>query len=467
MCVSAQSADDPWSRNQDAHTGTSYHAGCDGASYKGVDHPSSVKSVDEHTQQAPRSNDAGDVLAAAWAGCAGLTDSEDDGVFLQSGKTIDRSLPSARTRCTSSRSASLIGRITVTRSLRENGIRIATAPGTNDAIYLHTHPRGKRIIHGHRLRSVKTFIVSTLLVGNGTSIEFESIERSDSGVDQFEVDGRRFLLKRPEKQRFRSKEQRRRSRRNADDAVRELDRIFRENVETGHERVALQNSEGMLVTYERNRALEPATGRSLSERRPSPAPMGGDNLASQKRHHAYDTAGDDPSARFLGWRCEAGVGVFHLLKRGTNRIRETWYLTRVLRSEPGGRRCEQEFVYSLPSRSPWLWSRRLLAMTSVRSSKTTRHGNRKRRSTKPITRNPVRALRFRTRCAPGLFGRAPRRRRNVLRSIWQWGWTGGYGLGVVIGVGNPSRAARTRNLGTLIRPRKSGTSNASPTSSPR
>ena len=27
--VSAQSADDPWSRNQDAHTGTSYHAGCD------------------------------------------------------------------------------------------------------------------------------------------------------------------------------------------------------------------------------------------------------------------------------------------------------------------------------------------------------------------------------------------------------------------------------------------------------
>jgi hypothetical protein len=87
------------------------------------------------------------------------------------------------------------------------------------------------------------------------------------------------LLKRPEKQRFRSKEQRRRSRRNADDAVRELDRIFRENVETGHERVALQNSEGMLVTYERNRAL----GRRLDEVYRNAGlrlPMGGDNFAS-------------------------------------------------------------------------------------------------------------------------------------------------------------------------------------------
>ena len=109
--------------------------------------------------------------------------------------------------------------------------------------------------------------------------KFESIERSGNGVDQFEVDGRRFSLKRPEKRRLRSKEQRRRGRRNADDAVRELDRIFRENVETGHERVALQNSDGMLVTYERNRAL----GRRLDEVYRNAGlllPMGGDNLAS-------------------------------------------------------------------------------------------------------------------------------------------------------------------------------------------
>ena len=155
-------------------------------------------------------------------------------------------------------------------------------PELYDAIYLHTHPRGKRIIPDSIPDYVhaETFkIVSTLLVGNGIPIEFESVERNESGVDQFEVDGRKFSLKRPEKQRLRSKEQRRRSRRNADDAVRELDRIFRENVETGHERVALQNSEGMLVTYERNRIL----GRRLDEvyrKAGLLLPMGGDNLAS-------------------------------------------------------------------------------------------------------------------------------------------------------------------------------------------
>jgi hypothetical protein len=63
-----------------------------------------------------------------------------------------------------------------------------------DAIYLHTHPRGKRIIPDSipdyvHAETFKT--VSTLLVGNGIPIEFESIERSGSGVDQFEVDGRR------------------------------------------------------------------------------------------------------------------------------------------------------------------------------------------------------------------------------------------------------------------------------------
>jgi hypothetical protein len=121
--------------------------------------------------------------------------------------------------------------------------------------------------------------VSTLLVGNGIAIEFESIERSGSDVDRLEVDGRRFSLKRPERRRLRTREHRRRSRHNADDAVRELDRIFRKNVEAGHERVALQNSEGMLVTYERNRIL----GRRLDEvyrKAGLLLPMGGGNLAS-------------------------------------------------------------------------------------------------------------------------------------------------------------------------------------------
>jgi hypothetical protein len=272
-------------------------------------------------------------LAAAWAGCAGLTatprahnidrvsrSNEAFFAFLQSpGKTIGEIrelLPGATID-----SVYLIDENTTNRELGEYieseasnypfeiFLRVTVSavnqrvyryivkgdwrsvkmgygslqhPELYDAIYLHTHPRGKRIIPNSVSDYVhaKTFkIASTLLVGNGTSIEFESIDRSDSGVDQFEVDGRRFLLKRPKKQRFRSKKQRRRSRRNADDAVRELDRIFRENVETGHERVALQNSEGMLVTYERNRAL----GRRLDEVYRNAGlrlPMGGDNFAS-------------------------------------------------------------------------------------------------------------------------------------------------------------------------------------------
>jgi hypothetical protein len=151
-----------------------------------------------------------------------------------------------------------------------------------DAIYLHTHPRGKRIIPDSipdyvHAETFKT--VSTLLIGDGIPIEFESIERSGDGVDQLEVDGRRISLKRPEKRRLRSKEQRRRSRHNTYDDARELDRIFRENVKTSYERVALQNSDGMLVTYERNRALD----RRLDEVYRDAGlllPVGGDTLAS-------------------------------------------------------------------------------------------------------------------------------------------------------------------------------------------
>jgi hypothetical protein len=155
-------------------------------------------------------------------------------------------------------------------------------PELYDAIYLHTHPRGKRIIPN----SIPDYIhagsfgfVSTLLVGNGIPIEFESIEGSESGVDWFEVDGQRFSLKRPEKQRSRSKEHLRRNRRDVDDAVRELDRVFKKNVAAGHERVALRNSEGMLVTYDRNRGLD----RRLNEvyrNADLPLPTGDDNLTS-------------------------------------------------------------------------------------------------------------------------------------------------------------------------------------------
>jgi hypothetical protein len=78
-------------------------------------------------------------------------------------------------------------------------------PELYDAIYLHTHPRGKRIIPDSVPDYVhaETFkIVSTLLIGNGISIEFESVEKSGNGVDQFEIDGRRFSLKRPRRSVF-------------------------------------------------------------------------------------------------------------------------------------------------------------------------------------------------------------------------------------------------------------------------
>jgi hypothetical protein len=66
-----------------------------------------------------------------------------------------------------------------------------------DAIYLHTHPRDKRVIPNSISDYIhaETFrIVSTLLVGNGTLIEFESIGQNKSGVDRFEVDGAGLVL---------------------------------------------------------------------------------------------------------------------------------------------------------------------------------------------------------------------------------------------------------------------------------
>ena len=155
-------------------------------------------------------------------------------------------------------------------------------PELYDAIYLHTHPRGKRVIPNSISDYIhaETFrIVSTLLVGDGIPIEFESIGRSGNGVDQFEIDGKQFSLQRPGRQRLRSKEQLRRRQRDADDDVRKLDRIFREKVNAGHERVALRNSEGMLVTYERNRTMDRRLDK-VYRRADLLLPRGGDNPSS-------------------------------------------------------------------------------------------------------------------------------------------------------------------------------------------
>jgi len=248
-------------------------------------------------------------LAAAGAGCAGLTrtqptynidrisrSGEAFFAFLQSpGKTIDEIralLPGARTDSVylidenvtneelgeyiqgeaSDHPFEIFLRVTVStenqhvyryivkgdwRSVKM-GYGSLQHPELYDAIYLHTHPKGKRILPNSIPDYIhaETFpIVSTLLVGNGIPIEFERIERRDDEIDQLEVDGREFSLKRPERKRIRTKEQQRRTRRDDNDALRRLDRIFREEIETGHERVVLRNSEGMLVTYDRNRAL--------------------------------------------------------------------------------------------------------------------------------------------------------------------------------------------------------------------
>jgi hypothetical protein len=173
-------------------------------------------------------------------------------------------------------------------------------PELYDAIYLHTHPRGKRVIPNSISDYIhaETFrIVSTLLVGNGISIEFESIDHSKDGVDHFEVDGQEFSLKRPKRKRIRSKERLRRNRSDADDAVRELNRIFMENVKNGHERVVLQNSEGMLVTYERNRGLNQRLNEVYREAGLI-LPMGGDDFRSSS-----DISHTSPSdtARPLGY----------------------------------------------------------------------------------------------------------------------------------------------------------------------
>jgi hypothetical protein len=273
-------------------------------------------------------------LAAAWAGCAGLGGAEPvhniDRVsrsgeaffaFLQSpGRTIDEIrelMPGASTdsvylidenvtneelgeyiqSVASGYPFEIFLRVTVSTANRhvyryivkgdwrsvKMGYHSLQHPEVYDVIYLHTHPRDKRIIPNSIQDYIhaETFrVVSTLLVGDGIPIEFESIERNGNGVDRFEVDGQQFSLKRPGRERLRSKKRLRRSQRDIDDAVRKLDRIFREKVKAGHERVALLNSEGMLVTYERNRALD----QRLNEVYRNAGlllPMAGGNRASQ------------------------------------------------------------------------------------------------------------------------------------------------------------------------------------------
>jgi len=248
-------------------------------------------------------------FSAALAGCAGLTDpqrvpnidrisrsGESFAAFLQSpGRTIDEIqelMPEARTdsvylidegvtneelgdyiqhrasdypfevflRVTVSTANQRVYRYLVKGDWRsvKMGYGALQHPELYDAIYLHTQPRDKRVIpnsiadyiHADTFRNV-----STLLVGNGIPIEFESIGKGEDGADHFDVDGQEFSQERPESEPIRSKEQLRRHQRDAIDPVLELDRIFTENVKRGHERVALRNSDGMLVTYERDRDL--------------------------------------------------------------------------------------------------------------------------------------------------------------------------------------------------------------------
>ena len=272
-------------------------------------------------------------LAAAWTGCAGLMDaqpaqnidrvsrsSKTFAAFLQSsGKTIGEIralMPSVRTDAVylidenvtneelgeyiqheaSGYPFEIFLRVTVSTATRrayryivkgdwrsvKMGYGSIQHPDLYDAIYLHTHPRDKRVIPNSISDYVhaETFkIVSTLLVGNGIPIEFESIGRSEYGVDHFEVDGQEFSLNRPVRERIRSKEQLRRRRRDANDSVQQLNRIFTENVKNGHERVVLRNSEGMLITYERNRALNHRLNEVYRDAGLL-LPMGGDGIAA-------------------------------------------------------------------------------------------------------------------------------------------------------------------------------------------
>ncbi|HXV36165.1 MAG TPA: hypothetical protein VEC18_03395 [Myxococcota bacterium] len=131
-------------------------------------------------------------------------------------------------------------------------------PEWYDAVYLHTHPRDKRLIPN----SIPDFLhaevfpnVSKLVVGDGIPVEFESIARNADGIDVFEIDGRQLSIERPTHAPPRTKDELRRAQHDVDDAARELDRIFRESVERGSQRVELRNADGMRVVYDRRRPL--------------------------------------------------------------------------------------------------------------------------------------------------------------------------------------------------------------------
>ncbi|MFP8882047.1 MAG: hypothetical protein VCE43_22510, partial [Myxococcota bacterium] len=137
------------------------------------------------------------------------------------------------------------------------GYRALAHDDLYDAIYLHTHPDEKRILPV----SLNDFIhagafpdVMTLVVGGGIALEFEIVDPRPNGI-AIEADGSVLELKRPGRKTTRTKDQAMRQRPDAEGAIFELDRIFREKVRSGHQRVTLHDPEGMLVTFDRDMTL--------------------------------------------------------------------------------------------------------------------------------------------------------------------------------------------------------------------
>jgi hypothetical protein len=130
-----------------------------------------------------------------------------------------------------------------------------------DAIYLHTHPKGKRIIPnsiGDYMHADFSQDVQTLLVGDGIHIEFKTVAPHSPASDSVDVliaDGTETSFKRPYVGWVHSKAQADRRILDQEAPAFRLDHAFREKVGAGHKLITVKSADGMLVLYDRDRTL--------------------------------------------------------------------------------------------------------------------------------------------------------------------------------------------------------------------
>jgi hypothetical protein len=168
------------------------------------------------------------------------------------------------------------------------GYRLASQPSLYDAIFLHTHPKGTRIIPnsiGDYMHAELSGEVRTLLVSDGVHIEFKTVALPSPAADSVDIlitDGTETSFKRPFVGINRRNPHLKQRPLDPDAPAAQLDHAFREKVQAGHKKITIKSADGMLITYDRDKPLFSRLNQVYKDAK-LPLPTGNGDVGERSR----------------------------------------------------------------------------------------------------------------------------------------------------------------------------------------